>query len=307
MAEETAGDGDETRTAHPAERKIRRALTQIRREGWKAATIYAVVDATLVALLVNLVGTVSLVPRLPDRLSLPGIALDALEAGGIVPTEPTIATSTVLGVLVGAVVFTTEVGWRVRKPLVEQFESANPELREALRTARDAVEDGTRSRIALRLYEDVLEELERASSIGLLDLRRVTATVLAITVISIATIQLAVVDIPLGGEERAPRTELQDGPDSAYGGLENGSSILGDPEDVPAGEEELDATVDTSGSGSGDDGTGDSAAAYDTGGFGDPSRIDTQRAGFSEREQLEDAELIREYNLRIREGADENE
>jgi hypothetical protein len=70
---------------------------------------------------------------------------------------------------------------------------------------------------------------------------------------------------------------------------------------VPAGTEELDASVDTSGSGSGNGTDAESAAAYADSGFDTDGSIESQRAGFSERERLEDAELIREYNLRIRE------
>jgi hypothetical protein len=91
-----------------------------------------------------------------------------------------------------------------------------------------------------------------------------------------------------------------DGTQSEYTGLQDGSSILGDAEDVPEGSEELDATIDTSGSGSGDGSEAESEAAYGDSGFGGAETVESQRAGFTEREQLEDAELIREYNLRIR-------
>jgi hypothetical protein len=302
MSESQTDSSEET--THQANRKIRQALIEVRREGWKVATIYAVVDATLVALVVNLVVTIADVPGLPQRVPLPEVVLDVLARGGMTFADPTVATGTILGVLIGGIVFFGELGWRVHQPLVEQFETANPDLREALRTARDAVENGSQSQMAVRLYEDILNDLKQASSVGLLDLRRVTGTILVIAVISVATIQLAVVDISLLGLDNSPESELESGSESEYSGLQDGSSILGDPEDVPTGEEELDTQIDTSGSGS-DDGDGaDSAAAYNTGGFGDPS-IETQRAGFSERERLEDAELIREYNLRIREEGED--
>jgi hypothetical protein len=290
----------------PEERKIRRALTQIRREGWKVAIIYAVVDAALATLLVNLVATVTGIPELPARLPLPDAVLSALRSAGVAPADPTVASGVVVGLALGAVVFVAEVAWRVRRPIVEQFEAANPELREALRTARDAVErgDGGRSRMALRLYEGVLDDLRAASSVGLIDLRRVALTVVVVAAVSIATIQLAVVDVSLaGGVDGSPEAGPDGGTDTEYTGLEDGSSILGEPEDVPEGEEELDASIDTEGSGSGDADT-ESAAAYDDSGFDDSGTVESQRAGFSERERLEDAELIREYNLRIREDDD---
>lgn len=286
------------------ERKIRRAIKQIRREGWKVAVIYAVIDATLATLVVNLAATFAGgVPGLPARMPIPRAVLRALrETAGVTLAEPTVSSAAVVGVAVGLLVFVVEVAWRVRRPLVEQFEAANPALQESLRTARDAVRQDRRSRMARRLYESVLADLKRASSVGLLDLRRVAVSILLITVVSVATIQLAVVDISLAGLNDPPNAETPGGgTDADYAGLQDGSSILGEPEDVPEGSEELDATIDTSGSGSGEGTDAESAAAYEDSGFGGPESVESQRAGFTEREQLEDAELIREYNLRIRE------
>jgi hypothetical protein len=289
----------------PEERKLRRALTQIRREGWKVAVIYAVVDATLATLLANLAATVVGVPGLPARLPLPEAALSALRSAGVAPADPTVASGVVVGAAVGLLVLVAEVGWRVRRPLVEQFEAANPGLQESLRTARDAVEREGRSTMALRLYEGVLDDLREASSVGLVDLRRLAMTVVVVAAVSVATIQLAVVDVSLAGVGGTPEAGPEGGTESEYRGLQDGSSILGEPEDVPAGEEELDATIDTEGSGDGDGADAESAAAYDDSGFDDSGTVESQRAGFSEHERLEDAELIREYNLRIREESDD--
>jgi hypothetical protein len=304
MSETTTG-ADAEADRPPEERRIRRAITQIRREGWKVAVIYAVIDAALATLVVNLVATfLGSIPSLPARLPIPRAILRALRGtAGVTLSEPTVSSAAVVGAAVGCLVFAVEVALRVRRPLVEQFEAANPTLGESLRTARDAVRRDRSSRMARRLYEGVLADLKRASSIGLLDVRRVAVTVLLIAAVSIATIHLAVVDISLAG--------LGDGPDantpgggttSEYAGLQDGSSILGEPEDVPEGSEDLDATIDTSGSGSGDGTDAESATAYEDSGFGGSETVESQRAGFTERERLEDAELIREYNLRIREN-----
>ncbi|MFB6196208.1 MAG: hypothetical protein ABEI80_08540 [Haloplanus sp.] len=298
----TSGDD-----APDAERKIRRALAQIRREGWKAAAIYAVADATLATLLVNLAATLFGVPVLPARLPIPDPVLSALGDAGVSIADPTVASGAVVGAAVGGLVFVAEVGLRVRRPLVEQFEAVNPSLRESLRTARDAVQADRRSAIVLRLYEDVLADLREASSIGLLDLRRVAVTLLLISAVSVATIQVAVTDVRLAGIGGPPDTERTrgGGTSAEYTGLRDGSSILGEPEDVPTGEEELEATIDTSGTGSGDGAGTDSAAAYDDSGFSDSTAIESQRAGFRRSENLENAELIREYNLRIRQDSEE--
>jgi len=304
-----AADGSEAdRSAE--ERKIRRALKQIRREGWKVAIIYAVVDATFATLLTNLVATVlGGVPSLPARLPIPSVVRRVIrETAGMTLAEPTVSSAAVVGVAVGCLVFAVEVAWRVRRPLVEQFEAANPALRESLRTARDAVRADRHSRMARRLYESVLDDLKRSSSIGLLDLRRLVVTVGLITAVSIATVHLAVVDITLAGLGDTSESGVQTGgAESEYTGLQDGSSILGEPENVPEGSENLDATVDTSGSGSGQGADAESASAYEDSGFGGSDSIESQRAGFTERERLEDAELIREYNLRIRQNEETND
>lgn len=287
------------------ERDVRRALVQIRREGWKVAIIYGAVDGTLATLLANLAVTLFGAPGLPTRMPLPGPILAVLADAGLSPTVPTVSGAAVVGVAAGVVVLIAEVAWRVRRPLVEQFEAANPDLREALRTARDAVRDGRRSSMARRLYVDVLADLRESSSVGLVNLRRVAVTVLLVSLVSVATIQLAVVDLSVAGlGPSGPSDGPAGGTPSEYGGLQDGSSILGDPEDVPEGQDDLDAAVDTSGSGGSNGTDAGSTTAYENSGFDDSATVESQRAGFSGRERLEDAELIREYNLRIREESD---
>lgn len=288
-----------------AARWMRRAITEIRREGWKVAVIYAVADAALITLFSNLVLSVVEPSFLPARVPVPAPAADLLRlAGGWGTTDPSVATGAVVGVALGVATFGVEVALRVRRPLVEQFEAANPALRESLRTARDAVEGGRRSRMVFRLYEEVVDELGRSSSVGLLDLRRLSATLLVVATLSLATIPLATVDLSLGGVGEGDGDPSAPGSDD-YGGLQDPDAILGDPEDVAPGGEDLDAVIDTSGSGSGDGSDADSAAAYDDSGFAGADAVESQQAGFAEGERLEDAELIREYNLAIREGSEE--
>ncbi|MFB6107533.1 MAG: hypothetical protein ABEJ82_01670 [Haloplanus sp.] len=294
-----AGDA-ETRTTG----RMRRALTEIRREGWKVAAIYGVVDAALVTLLVNLVVTFARPSALPARVPLPAAVVDALRTyAGATLAEPTVSSAAVVGAAAGLLAFAVEVAVRTRRPLIEQFEAANPEVRESLRTARDALRDGRESRIALRLYEDVLAGVKGSSSIGLVDLRRVTATVLIALVVSVATIHLAVVDISVLGGNGAGTQNPSGGTNADYGGLQDGSSILGEPEDVQPGEQRLETNIDTSGSGQGE-GTA-SAESYADSGYAGGESVQSQRAGFAQQERLEDADLIRDYNLKIREQEDE--
>ena len=305
-ASEVAGaddGGGEARTDET--RRMRQALAEIRREGWKVAAVYGVVDAALVTLLANLVLSAARPSFVPAAVPVPSAVVEPLRAAtGWTLTDPSVESSAVVGVAIGLVVFGVEVAVRVRRPLVEQFEAANPGLRESLRTARDAVERGRDSQIARRLYEDVVDELGRSSSVGLLDLRRLSATLLVLAVVSAATVPLAAVDLGFDGFGGAGDDGAPDAGREEYAGLQDPSAILGDPEDVPTGDENLDALVDTSGSGSGDETGPDSAAAYDDSGFAGSGSIESQQAGFTEGERIEDAALIREYNLRIREGTD---
>lgn len=308
QAADTPAESEEGASAAPdagSRSRVESALTEVRRECWKAAVVHAVTEAAVVFFAVNLVLVTLAPPWLPERIPLPEAVSDPLVdlLGG--SGSLAIPGSAGLAVAFGAVALLVGVGVRVRRPLVEQFEAANPALRESLRTARDAVRTDRRSRMARRLYESVLDDLKRSSSVGLLDVRRIVVTVVLITAVSVATIHLAVADITLAGLGEGPTAETPDGgTQSDYTGLQDGSSILGEPEDVPTGEESLDATVDTSGSGSGQGADAESAAAYEDSGFSGADSVESQRAGFTERERLEDAELIREYNLRIREESD---
>lgn len=255
------------------------ALKQVRREGYKLVVLYATLDAVAVALLV------ALVLGLVDPA-----ALDDVPYG-----------DGIAAVLVGVLVFGAETAVRVRRPLVEQFEAANPVVRESLRTARDAVTDGADSGMALVLYRDVLASLRESSSVELVDLRRVVGTLAVVFLLSVAAVQATLVGLDLGGP---PPTDTGEdgggggpGADDPYDGLADGEEVLGDPEDVSSGSDDLGVNLSQSGG----EGEGEADRAYDTGGFGGgDATVDAQRAGYADQERLEDADIIREYNLEIR-------
>ena len=287
---------DATEKGKPPEKRMRRAIRQVRREGLKVAVIYAVVDAAFVALVVNLALRVTTPAELPLTLPWPRAVFDAIV--GYTGSQPgPLQTSIVVGLAVGAVVFAGELAVRMQRPFVEQFEGANPEIQDALRTARDRVRNDRDSRMAVALYEDVLAMLRRTSSVGLLNVTRVFVTILLISAVSLASIQVAVVDLNIRDFEGDDQLDTE-GTDREYEGLKDASGVLGEPEDVTAGQETLNTTLSTQGGG--DDGSGSSAAAYQSSGFSGASDIEGQEAGFAEGEQLEDAELIRDYNLKIR-------
>lgn len=286
--------------------RMRAALAEIRREGRKVAFLYALLDGGLVALAVNVglrlfrPGPVDGSFRLPDAVA---------GAGGILPN--TVHFAAVAGLVLGVLAFTAEYVVRTRRPLVEQFEAANPNVREALRTARDSAEDGSNTEMARRLYEDVLDGLRRTSSHELVATRRVVVTALLVVVVSLASIHVAVVDLNLtetfGGDDApdaSDRPDDRETPDDEE--LQDGEQILGDSENVSAGDDSIDASVQGTGSGEGEDGSTGPASSYDDGGFADAA-VQSQQAGYDESENVEDADLIREYNLQIREQDDEDE
>ncbi|SFR43518.1 DUF7502 family protein [Halogeometricum limi] len=307
---ETVGGGDDAATGgdpDAATVRIRKALAEVRREGRKVAFLYAALDAALVALVVNVTLRLFRPAALGDVLTLPAALAGA---GGVVPR--TIHAAAVVGLALGAVTFAAEYVARSRRPLVEQFESANPAVRESLRTARDTVDDGANTDMARRLYEDVLSGLRETSTFELVGTRRVVVTTLFVVLVSLASIQVAVVDLDLtetldgrnGQDDDVPsdRQETEREDDE----LQDGDQILGDPENVTAGDESINASVQGSESGEGQGGSTAPPSAYDDGGFSDAA-VESQDAGYAESENVEDAELIREYNLQIRENDDEDD
>jgi hypothetical protein len=306
--EENGGEGPAENGRAQARERMAAALAEVRREGKKAAFVYAVVDAVLIFLLVNLLLTVLSPVELPTQLSVPAAVTDPVgTAVGRSISGLSFPTGAVVGIAVGVVWFLGEYLYRVRQPLVEQFETANANVTDALRTARDAVEAEAETRMAARLYEDVLEGLKQSSSVALVDSRRLLGTLVVVILLSLATVQVAVVDIGLLNRDPVETESPNDRP-SNYEGLEDGDAILGDSEDVQAGDENLTAEIDSTGGDEEVDRSQEFPSSSDTGGPGSGSgTVDSQQAGFAGQEDVEDADLIREYNLRIREQDTDDE
>lgn len=277
-------------TGEPPEAAIREALAEVRKEGLKAAVLVAAVDATLAAALVTLASSLSGIP-----------ALSRAVAGSVTGGH-------VLAVLAAVAVGGAELAWRRRRPTVERFEAGNPEVREALRTARDAVDADRADSVARTLYEDVLERLSDTSSLALVPWRRLGATVVLVVLVSGLTLAVSV-----GAPAPAP-TATDPGPsesvDGSVGGqtngtegLRDGDEVLGDPTNVSAGDRNLTASVEA-----GTGGEGDREPA-DRGGYGGDDRpaVESQRAGYASTGSVEDADLIREYTLALQDTTASNE
>ncbi|MBV0903454.1 hypothetical protein KTS37_16845 [Halomicroarcula salina] len=304
-------DGESDAAARPEaggsgpRRRMASALGEVRREGKKAALIYAVVDAVLLFLAVNVLLAVLRPAELPAQLAVPAAVTEPIaQAVGRSIPRVTLPGSAVVAAVVGLVAFVGEYGYRVRRPLVEQFEAANPGVAEALRTARDAVEDGADTRMAARLYEDVLDRLRGSSGVALVDTRRLLVTLVVVVALSLATVQVAVVDLDLlGGDGPTNDGSPSDRP-SEYEGLEDGDAVLGESEDVQAGDENLTAEIESTGGDEEIDSSEQFPSTSDGGPGSGSGAVDSQQAGYAAPEDVEDAELIREYNLRIRDQDD---
>ncbi|WP_254838418.1 DUF7502 family protein [Natronomonas marina] len=266
----------DTTAEESSRERIERALEAVRREGLKAAAVYAVLDATAVFLAVNLLLATAAPAGLPDHVVTAAVA--------------------------AVVALVAELWFRTRRSLVEQFEAANPEVAGPLRTARDAVERGTDTRMAARLYEEVIERLRETSGVALVDSRRVAATAVVVVLLSAATVQVSIVGLSLfGTDEDVPEGEVEPGgaltPEND--GLRDGSEVLGDPDSVDRGDDETTAELETNEG----DGPVEEERSFPSDGGGSTGGYDveSQQAGFEEGERLEDAELVRKYNVRIRE------
>lgn len=301
----TTGSEDADRDSQTATSdRITAALSEVRREVRKAAVVHAVAEGALVAVAATLLLSLAAPAALSGSVSLPGVVFGGLNQLPVVgPVAPqTVALGSLVAVGVGGVVAAGAYLLRLRRPLVEQFEAANPPVREALRTARDAVDGGSDTEMARRLYADVITTLEETSTLALVDARRLTVTVVLVAVVTVASVQVAVINPDLagvlpGGSDPGAAIEQPDDDE-----LQDGDDILGDAADVEAGDEVENITVPGTGEGSGD---GSTAPGSGTGGGGGTGEFDSQQAGFAGDDRIEDAELVREYNLRIREFEDE--
>ncbi|WP_132057572.1 DUF7502 family protein [Halorussus amylolyticus] len=281
-------DATDDRTPPDNRDDVRAALAEIRRETRKAAFVYASLDAACVVLAAYLAVGVTGVPLLDvelapatfDSLPVPGPDVGALAA-----------------VLAGVSAFVAEYVVRTRRPVAEQFEDANPEVREALRTARDAADADRANPMAQALYADVLYRLRNASSLGLLDATRLGVTLVFALALSLAAVQTAVVGVDIGVStagssggvgDRAVQAESDENRSSVE--LRNGSEVLGEETNVSAGSENVTASV-----GSSPGGEGDESANYDRDTDGDGAGVEAERAGFASPERVEDADLVQRY------------
>lgn len=292
--------------------EVRAALAEVRREEFKAALVYGAVDAAVVGALVGLVGT------LVDLGTVAGVGETVVDLGAVAgpllgsqaAALPTVRVSLTTGATVGAslLVLLAELVYRTRGAPCERFEAATVDIDPALRTARDASETGREEPMAAMLYSQVLADLKRANSADLVRVRRLVSPLLIAVMVALVTVQLAAADFEVTtdvGPQPGP------GPSgTADGGLpedttiKDGDAVLGNATNVSSGNETLNTTI--SAGAAGEDRPRDVTASGGLPSGAGPNDIDARRAGFSEREDVEDAQLIKDYNVAARNEQDDD-
>jgi hypothetical protein len=277
-------------------KEILRAEKEIRREGAKAAFLHAAIETTLVFVAVFFVLDVSGPSWVPTS-----VGTDAVTVPG----------SAVVALGVALVFFAADAFFVYRSRTVEYFEEANPQVKEALRTARDAANRDEETEMAARLYDDVLQELRTTSSEGFVDVRRIVGALALVVGAGFLMLGASFGGVGFGGDGLFGGTPTEGNNDAGegqggggtggerqYDDLQNPDEVLGETGDVTRGTDDQD--VELRRSGTGGDGSGETGSAGGGSDYTGGIEVDSRRTEYSPEEEIDDAELVKEYNLRIR-------
>lgn len=303
--------GSETASA-PRE-ELLDAVAEIRREAAKAAAVHAVLDAMLVFAVLRLslqllsVGDgaepVAAVP-VPDAVG------GSLRAIGIAVPDPVGVSAAALVVSATAVSWlVADAAFRYERLGVERFEAHNPVVEEALRTARDAAASDVETPVATELYRTVLRRLEETSSRAFLRRRQLFGVVAALALCSAGIVGVAgagISPVDGGGDVEvaagaggggAGGSGTGGGGGTGGGASRSGGSadLLGEEGTVERGSETRSVRLRGEGPDDGSGEYGGESVAVDS------SDVDASPAEFTDEQRPEAADLVREYNERIRE------
>lgn len=283
---------------------IKKAIKEIKREALKASIIHGIVESCII-LIILLLGFSHFSPGWIPEWSINLNKILKFSGQDLVLTGKII-----IALSLSLLFFIVNVGISYRRSTVERFESFNPEIKEALRTARDISEDDEDHIMARNLYKDVLERLESTSSEGFIRLKRTFSLFLFIGLIAILIGSGSFLNSQFGlssdilstqggggsGGDSGPGASASENQIN-YQGLQNPDKVLGKESEVSSGSENINLGLDKSGSGE----NGGSSGGFGEGELssGD-TNVEFQRSGYNSEEEIEDSELVREYNLRIR-------
>jgi len=278
--------------------EVLEAEKEIRREGAKAAFLHAAIETTLLFIAVFFVVDSSNPAWLPESVGTEAVS---------------VPVSAVVALVVGVAFFGVDAFFVYRSRTVEYFEEANPQVKEALRTARDAAKRDERNEMATRLYGDVLEELRTTSSEGFVDVRRIVGSLALVVGVGFLLLAASFGGVgfgdglfgenPFGGSGDGEANEGEgggSGGERQYEDLQDPDEVLGETGEVARGDDDQD--VELRRSGTGGDGSGETGSAGGGNDYTGGVDVESQRAEYSPEEEIDDAELVKEYNLRIRGG-----
>lgn len=295
---------------------VREAIDEIRNEGLKAALVHGVVEASLVLIALGVGLSLADVGFVPDAVAMPEAVIESLNAaatsagydGQAFPTPYEFSGAIVVAIGLSLVFFVVDVAFVYRSRTVEAFESFNPEVRQALRTARDVAEDDRDDTMTRQLYRNVLERLEDTTSEGFISHRRMAMSLFLIVGIALLVLYASVVGVNFGpgeglmpgggGGGGAPDGGVsQDTSAEKQSQWQDANDVLGDAKAVgEGGGQDVGLGLQQSGSTT----SGDTGGSSQPGEFPDSSgSVESQRAGYDQQEQIEDADLVKDYNLRV--------
>lgn len=278
--------------------EVQAALAEIRREELKAAAIYGAVDAAVVGAAVGLIGTVV------DIEAVIGVSTLVETAAFAVSLTAGLSISLAVLVLVGEIVY------RTRGEPCEHFEAATVTVDPALRTAREASTEGRTDPMAARLYEQILADLKQASSTNLLRRGRLVAPLVVMSALSFGTVYVAASDIQVttgvgSGSSTGAPADITGESGVRDTTLQDGDSVLGEATNVSTGSDPINTTISADASGGDRPDSESASSGFDSGSQG--ANVDAQRTGYSDPEEVEDAAVIRDYSVAIRDGQEESD
>ncbi len=264
------------------------AVAEVHQEARKAVAVHAVIDALVLFVFLTggllLLGLHQAGPTVV--ITVPGPFLGLGDAVGLyIPAMIPVAAVDMALIAVTLTVGLGDAWLRYRTYDIDRFEAYNPELREAFRTARDVANDDTATPVANQLYADVLATLQSASTTEFIRWRQIYVALGIVLLGGLVGAGAFVTGLPIGD---APTAGADDDTPTAAG--TDGDRFLGAESPVERGSETREVVLE------GSDGDSDTSGTYDAGDFDvDPDAIKSSQAAFTETEQPENADLIREY------------
>jgi hypothetical protein len=273
------------------EEEIRYALKDIRLEAIKASIFHSLFEGAIVLVISNYL-------------------LSNYIEGSIMYSDIEIPLFLVYSIIISLVFIIIDFLITYRSRDIYKMEKDNPRLQYALRTAKEGSDREEEPNIMeKRLYEDVLDELKKSSSKGFVNGKRFVFIFGLMFVMGGVSVGSDYTGFGLSdvGEGLGISSDGNQDSSGSSGSQQNQYDSLQDPDDVLGEEGEVTRGSDTEDielrqSGSGSSGEEDSQSNYESdNSYPTTSSVEGVRSEYNNEEEIEDSDLVKEYNLRIRE------